>query len=156
MKQITCLLLLLLLPIARLSAEGQTTLVVNFRDGTVISFQLSEQPRITFAGADMQVVSSNGEATFVRSEVKNYLFDATTTAIDEVASDALALCVKEGVLTLAGLPAGCAVTIFTIDGKPVTTGRVDDDGTFALSLNSLPGGVYLINYNNKTIKYFRK
>lgn len=156
MKKITYLLLFFLLSATGLSAEEQTTLIVNLRDGTVASFELSEKPRITFTADEMQVISSTGETTFMRTDIKNYLFGATTTVIDKITTDDSIFTVKENMLTLVGLPAGSAVTIFTTEGICVVNGQANDDGNFTHSLNSLSAGIYLINYNNRTIKYLRK
>lgn len=155
MKKIIYLLLLFFFP-AQLFAGDVGTLVVNLRDGTSASFALSDKPRITFSGASMSIVSAGSDAEFVRTDVKNYVFNDLATSIDNALEGEATVLADACGVTLSGLPCGTPVAVYSVGGQCVARDSADNDGRCTLSFGDLPRGIYIINYNSTTIKYLKK
>lgn len=148
------ILFLLLFFAVGLSAQGQTALVVELRDGSCASFLLAEQPKITFEGEMMSIVSSKTDMEFVRSEVKKYRFVDSVASIAEV-EDASQATFDGNTLIVSGLSDETVVTVYTLSGLSVKK-STPSSGVCTISLESLPSALYIVNYNNTTIKILKK
>lgn len=154
MKKCKILFLLLLLISVGVSAQGRKTLVVEMRDGSSASFQLVEKPTITFTGKLMSVVSASSSLEIKRSDVKQYYFETVSTSVGDVVEEAQAV-VSGNTVAICGLPANAAVTVYGANGVQVLSEKAVD-GCCTISLDSLPNALYIVNYNNTSIKILKK
>lgn len=154
MKKFRILFLLLLLISVGVSAQGRKTLVVEMRDGSSASFQLVEKPTITFTGKLMSVVSASSSLEIKRSDVKQYYFETVSTSVEDVVEEAQAD-VSGNSVALSGLPANADVTVYSANGVQVLSEKAVD-GTCTISLDNLPNALYIVNYNNSSIKILKK
>lgn len=155
MKKIIYVLLLFLLP-AQLLAGYAGTLVVNLRDGTSAVFALSDKPCITFSGGSMNIVTATNNTEFLRIDVKNYVFNDIVASINNATKEEVSVSVEPDGVVLAGLVANAPVAVYSIDAQCITNTSADNSGCCRLSFATLPNDIYIINYNNTTIKYLKK
>ena len=59
-------------------------------------------------------------------------------------------------LVLSGLKSGTSAQVFSTDGRMVQTLTANYNGTFRLSLSSLPTGVYVVKVNDTTYKILKQ
>ena len=146
----------LLLFVVNVSAVERTTLIVDMRDGSCATVTLLEQPTITFEGEMMKIVSQRSKMEFKRTDVKRYRFYRNlTTDVEEQPVVSPQAAIKENIVLISGIVDGTIVTIYTTSGTAVcsatATGR-----ECVVSLASLPSGLYIVTYNDTTIKLFKK
>ncbi len=153
MKNRILLILLLLFPVA-MSAQGHNTLVIEMRDGSSASFPLAEKPRITFSGELMNIVSSTADMEFVRADVRKYRFADAITSVEEAAATPETV-IDGNTIVISGVPDGTAVTVYTANGVAVMQSTAVC-GSCTLSLENLSTGLYIVNYNNTSIKLLKK
>lgn len=161
MKKLLFAFLLFCLP-ALMSAQKGKTLSVIMNDGTSVYFLLAEQPYVTFVDDAVRIVSSTNEATIKRSLVNKFEFvDEIPTSIedveeveDKVAADRFEL--SDNAIRFEGLSPGCAVRLYSIKGEMLMLDNAGNNGALTLSLEALPSGVYLVNYNETTIKFIKR
>ena len=158
MKKLLFAFLLFCLP-ALMSAQKGKTLSVIMNDGTSVYFLLDEQPRVTFVDDAVKIVSTTNETTIKRSLVKKFEFvDEIPTSVneveEEVAADRFELTGNS--ICIEGLAPGCAVRLYSIRGEMLVSAVADDNGSLTLSFESLPSGVYVVNYNETTIKFMKR
>ena len=72
----------------------------------------------------------------------------------EVAADRFELTGNS--ICIEGLAPGCAARLYSIRGEMLVSAVADDNGSLTLSFESLPSGVYVVNYNETTIKFMKR
>lgn len=154
------LLSLLLFTFSALTfAQKKDVLGIFMKDGTSVYFLLAEKPLITFENSDVKVVSSTDEAVLVRSQVDRFEFvaDVPTDVEDvqeEVEREKFEL--TRNAIHLSGLTPGCKVQLFSIGGQSILATAANENGAVTISIDSLPAGIYLVNYNEITIKFIKQ
>ena len=146
---------LLLLVTVKLSAIEYTTLIVDMRDGSSAMVQLIEKPTITFDGEMMKIVSSKTTLEFSRSDVKKYRFSRHEVSSVEELSFSPQATIEDNTIVVSGIADGTAVNVYTTSGTVVCS-AVADGGSCILSLDSLPSALYIVIYNDTTIKFFKR
>ncbi len=143
-------------------AVEKSVLSVLMKDGTNVCFYLSEQPLVKFAGDDVRIVSTTEEATVPRALVDHFEFlDKMPSAIEEIeVADDKAIrnhvVLSDDRVSVSGLSVGGSVRLFSLRGQQLSVTVADTDGHAHLSLQALPAGIYLINYNETTIKFVKR
>ena len=153
MKHLKLLLSFMLLFVCA-TAFAQSALVVELRDGSSATFLLAEKPRVTFAGEQMDIVSSSASMEINRSDVKNWHFESATTSVDDITVEAKAT-LDGNTLIISGITENTAITLYTVSGAVVKRSTVND-GICTIPLDGLTAGVYFVTYNNTTFKFFKK
>lgn len=152
----TRLFISLLFMLLAFGAAAQNSLVIYLTDGSSAVFPLTEQPKITFEGENFKVVAEQATIEMPRADVKTFKFEERdATAIDEVANEATSITTDGNSVTINGIAEGCAVRVFNTAGQ-VVIATTASNGSCSLSLEELVNGLYIINYNNTTIKFLKK
>ncbi len=145
----------LLLPAALRAADGNgQQLVLTLNNGNVSKFALTDNPVITYSGSDLIVTC--GEAVLQTS-----MADITAVSFEEGSSAGIGVIDYRGgtpsfsfqTASFEGLPAGTRISVFTTDGKAVSTVTADGEGKARISMDSLPTGVYILRAPNKSYKF---
>lgn len=151
--------LLLFLP-AMLFAKGEKVLAVYMNDETSVYFLLEEQPVITFVDDAVKIVSATNEATVKRANVKEFKFinDLPAGIEDvyesgEVAKERFEL--SKSSIVIEGLAPGCVVRLLSVNGQAVKSVAAAENGTATVTFDALPSGVYVVNYNETSIKFVK-
>ena len=139
-------------------AQKDMALSVLMKDGTAVYFLLKERPIATFVDDMVKIVSSTDEAEIKRALVEKFEFtDELPTGIedvdDEVADGSFEL--TKNFIRVEGLVPGCAVRLYSVSGQMVLSATADENGCVTLSLDALASGIYLVNYNEITIKFIK-
>lgn len=143
-------------------AQGQDVLGLFMKDGTSVYFLLEEKPNITFVNEDVKVVSASNEATVKRTLIDRFEFVAEIpTGIEDV-EEGEENAVRDrfeltgNAVCVSGLLSGCRVQLFSLNGQVIMSAVAGDNGCVTLSLETLPAGIYLVNYNETTIKFIKR
>ena len=134
-------------------------LVIDFIDGTDMSFALSTRPMLSFAEQKI-IVSAEGQKTEIELvNVANFHFKEDVSDIRSPHVDDEYTIVWQGddQIVISNIKAGTMVRLYGIDGTfyPNCVNTIDDRQV--VSLASLPKGIYLLNINNhRTLKINRK
>lgn len=154
------LLSLLLFAFSALTfAQKKDVLSILMKDGTSVYFLLEEKPLITFENSDVKVVSSTDEAVLERAQVDRFEFvDEVPTAIEELEEEIARekFEMTRNAIHLSGLAPGCKVQLFSISGQSILATAANENGAVTISIDSLPAGIYLVNYNEITIKFIKQ
>ena len=146
----------LLLFVVNISAVERTTLIVDMRDGSHATVALLEQPTITFEGDMMTIVSSKSTMEFKRADVKRYRFHRREiTSVEDQPVVLSQATIAENTVYISGVADGTVVTVYTTSGTAVCSGIAAGDEC-VVSLDSFPCGLYIVTYNDTTIKFFKR
>lgn len=147
----------MLLALGVADASGYQSVVVNMADGTSLAIQGSQG--MTAAIADGELRFMNTDETFISlqlNEVKGWDFssmpgDAEWSALDCIPGDAQTILTRTSdALILENLPSGSYVRFVSLSGITISAATVS--GAYSISLAGIPSGVYMLTYNNKTVK----
>lgn len=139
-------------------AQNKEVLSILMKDGSQVCFLLAEKPLITFAGDDVKVVSDTDEATIKRTLVDRFEFVAEMPTYVEDVEEKIAreqFELTRNVVHINGLNPGCKVQLFSINGQMVLSVVANENGSVTISIDSLPSGIYLVNYNEITVKFIK-
>lgn len=151
-----CLILLVALLGTSAYADSVRYLVFNAgSEETVIA--LEDMPVMTVHDGILKVVVRGDERLSASlSDGLTYRFSETLpTGIQEVFNDE-APRLEQGHVYMANARKGDIVRVFTVDGKFVTSQRVDDDGTADIDLTVLNKGLYIVKSARTSIKVINK
>lgn len=151
-----CLILLVALLGTSAYADSVRYLVFNAgSEETVIA--LEDMPVMTINDGVLKVVVRGEERLSASlSDGLTYRFSETLpTGIQEVFNDE-APRLEQGHVYMANARKGDIVRVFTVDGKFVTSQRVDDDGTADIDLTVLNKGLYIVKSARTSIKVINK
>lgn len=151
-----CLILLVALLGTSAYADSVRYLVFNAgSEETVIA--LEDMPVMTINDGVLKVVVRGEERLSASlSDGLTYRFSETLpTGIQEV-FNAEAPRLEQGHVYMANARKGDIVRVFTVDGKFVTSQRVDDDGTADIDLTVLNKGLYIVKSARTSIKVINK
>lgn len=134
-------------------AQVEKVLCIQMKDGSKVSFFLKEKPRVTFATDSVEVISATTQAKIKRSDVQSFKFKAEQeSGIKDITDATYSI---DGVTVIInGVEPGSNVSILTIDGRTAMS-ETAAEGTAVFSIGTLPAGIYLLNYNDTTIKFVK-
>lgn len=157
MKRLKFLIILPLFATFNIVATAQNSLVIYLTDSSTAIFPLVELPEITFVGEDFKVTSPSATIELPRAEVKEFKFeDRENTAIERVTEDNNATFTADNnYITIDGIANDTQVTIFNIKGQKILANTATNNRC-NVSLENLAAGLYIINYNNTTIKFLKR
>ena len=146
----------LMMPLSVLAAG--TTLVIELNSGQTASFELKDKPVLTMEGTQLKIVTETVQASYERSNVKEFHFTSEGAGIEQVtAKGAMAFCQTDADhLEISGLAAGEHITVSDMGGRQI--GAVSRSGNKAVvSLSGQQKGIYLIKVGkSQTIKFIKK
>ena len=150
------LLTLLLLPaqavLARVAEENVTCMVLTLTDGTVNRFALTDAPTVTYEGENLVVSTGDEQFTTALSGISQLTFEQVPLGIGEMAKESTKPVFTPGQARFEGLSTHATVSVYTIDGKMLSSTRANEEGTVSIDLSALPQGVYILRTPNQSYK----
>lgn len=136
---------------ASMSGQAFKGMIINKTDGSMAAIDMAADMETTVAEGNLVFKKGGVDALSVPvAQVKDWKFTQNSVSgVDEVAA-ASQLSLTGKTVVIDGLKAATTVRVITASGQTVlstvATGRCE------LSLEGLAAGVYVISYNNQTLK----
>lgn len=134
-------------------------LVIDFTDGTEMTFALAKQPVITFADQIIRVKVGSRSSEFEMSDVVNFHFkeDPSDIRSPRLGEDFDLSWQGEDLMVISNATPDTIIRLYGVDGT-FYPNRVNTIGDrVEISFSALPEGIYLLYFNNnRTIKIYRK
>ena len=134
-------------------------LVIDFTDGSEMTFALAKQPVISFSDQLIRIKVGSRSSEFEMSDVANFHFkedpsDIRSPRMDE---DFKLLWQGEDLIVISNATPNAVIRLYGIDGT-IYSSRVNAYGDrIDISLSDLHKGIYILNINNsRTLKINRK
>ncbi len=158
MRRIIYLTLCLLAGIAMHSplhaAEESNAVVVQKTDSSVVAFEFSRNPKITFAG-DVLTITADSATFFVFSDIaKIYFSNIAPTSVKNVKAS-VRISFDGSTVTITGVDDG-RVAVYSIGGMRQPVSPHVGDGNVSFSVSSLLPGVYIIKTSIQTFKISKR
>lgn len=120
----------------------RNTLTVNVSDENLIFSSLKRELSIPKAEISRWIFSNQEGDDNVWSGI-----DAPKAAVPTILYDNDRILVK-------GLTAGSPINLYGIDGSPAHSATVGDDGVCVLSTDAFSKGIYILHYQNHSLKIY--
>ncbi len=158
MKKFIFLLLAVILScnlMAQESVEIVKCLTVNLSNGTAEHYRLSDEPVVTFPGSSMKVKCNEAEASWERSDVKDFTVEEVAyDALDAVGADGgYEFSYVGGKVMVSGAP---SVTIYDATGKAIIRLSADKSGLIEVDFTKLPSAIYIVSPEGHTSVKIKK
>ena len=132
-------------------------LMLELTDGSRVAYYLETRPKVSFSGTDLVLSASDVEVSYPFDKVRKYTFElADPSSVSSPSGDGTSVQVLAESVRFSGLPAGSEVTVYTADGRKVSSLRAYADGSCRVSLATMPAGVYVISYGKCNLKMMKR
>ena len=150
------LLTLLILMVATLSVSAQHIIVIK-TDNAVQSVDLQKFRRMTFAGAFVNIMQTDGTVTSTKMSdiariyfgdntgINNVDFNGGKDLVSYISSDEIAV----------NCEAGEEIAIYNVSGTMLAKEIQSSEGG-SISIANLPKGIYIVKAGNRTAKIVRR
>lgn len=140
-----------------LADEAKQALMLELRDGSRVAYYLESRPKVTFSDSDFCLSTFDVEVSYPFDEVHKYTFEmADPTAVSAPSGASSAVQVHSDGVRFFGLFSGEEVSVYAADGRRVLVRLVGSDGSCSVSLETMPAGVYVIQYGKSNLKMMKR
>lgn len=156
-KKIQRVFICLVALLAASRAMATTYLVLEYKDHTLVSFGMEQQPKIVFQDGKLVVTATSGDTKETTMEqIARYFFSDKPLGIDHAERNTQRPVSAEGHVRYQGLQPKAVVSVFALNGQQVARYTADTQGCLDIDLNSLPRAVYILRAGNNSIKVMNK
>ena len=158
MKKILFLLMALaLLPAVARADDAAQQLVVWLKNGQKTYFDLSEQPRTSFSGGLLVIKTNAMETSYQRSNILRYTYEGISTGIEKVTKQKNMTVgqTSDGAI-LRNVPKDTVVKLYDVNGLLLETRTSDGRSPITISFARRHAGVYIVNVNEQSFKFWKR
>ncbi len=139
------------------AASQPPVLVITTKDQVQHEFRLSDKAQVTFEGSSLVVTAPNLSSTYPLTDVLRFNYkDVAPSGIETLRDDDAQIDYENGTLVLTHLKRNATVGIYDAAGKLVRQLKAGRAGTYRISLEQLPLGVYIVKAGTTTFKIARQ
>lgn len=134
-------------------------LVIDFTDGTDISFALAKRPILSFSDQKLSISVEIQKSEFDLSDVVNFHFKEAPSDIHSPRVDDIYTIIwqDDDHIVISNATPDTLIRLYGIDGTMYSSLVNANEDRIDISLAALPKGIYLLNINNsKSIKINRR
>lgn len=136
-----------------LAKAEQKMLVITATDGTTTKYLLEGMPQVKIEKPYLVISSGYASVSIPLERLQHMHYEKATdeaTAIGEIVVPGETIGREH--IDFSNLPAGAAVSIYTLDGKQLYSAKAAPGKSLSLPLGSLQSGIYLVKVNDVTYK----
>ena len=128
-------------------AEG-SALLVTLKDGSQTGYILSQKPQVTFSGTALSITTAEVSTDYERADIYSFTFvpESQLTSIRRQSEQNSVIEYRDGTVRAQSR----AIEVYNAAGCLV--GRAAG----SISLESMPGGVYIVRANRQVLKINKK
>jgi hypothetical protein len=154
MKKLFLIFMLIIISALPSIAQNNATLVLWHADGTTTDVALYLMPKVEFQNDKVRITSTVLDMEYPKSDILRFSYKGSGTGITAPKNEANYS--QEGDrLVFHGIMSADKVAVYTANGIRVPARLTATADGVALSLSSIPQGVYVLSVNGKTSKFTR-
>ena len=135
------------------AAKSTMHLAVCTKDGSKVLYALEEKPKITFTDTELVITTKSVEIAYALSDMNLLTYEnGETTGITNLHDNA-DFKLDGNAIVFSKLKAKDIVSLYSINGALVFKKNVTVDGEYAVSLNDIETGVYVVSIIGLTYKF---
>jgi hypothetical protein len=139
------------------ACQAATRLLVELKDGEVVTFDFADHPKAVFQGETLLVTSDALEVEYDFADVHQFTFeDEELTGVDKVALSAADVKFAPGTVTIKGTKPGSRVLAYTLQGIQYAAFTADGNGALEFSTADWPQGIYILKADGISVKFVKR
>jgi len=158
MRKIYVSLLFAVLSLCGVTVWGASykSIVITKTDGSTLAVSMEYDMLTEIKAGNLTLTSSKGEIVIPTAEVRKWTYSTNSggsdswAGIETVESDGLSVIQYADRVVFDNLPDGSVVCLVSVDGRVISREKVK--GHHEVSLSSLDRGIYVLTYNNNSLK----
>lgn len=154
----TMVMLFLLCAICGVKGEKPSAkLILCSKDGTKVSYLLTEKPKISFTTDNLVIKTYSFYAEYPLTGIQKLCYEGVSPMdINSIISDAVSFSIQDGdVVILYNMSPGQQISVYGIDGKMYMKQQSTNTGKTSISLSMLPSGTYVIKTKDISFKMMK-
>ncbi len=138
------------------SAADYRSVVINKTDGSSVTVNMEYDMVTTVDAGNLMMSCPKGKISIPAEEVKGWTYSTKTgsddvwAGIDITETNGVVMIQEFDRVVMDNLPEGSEVTLVSIDGLVISSAVVE--GHHEVALDGLQRGIYVLTYNNNSIK----
>lgn len=138
-------------------ANAQTQrLVVWMKNGERVLYDLEEQPKTTFTGAELVITTNSISTSYPLTQVLRYTYEQSANSVKSVKEGDVRILQRGDDLIFENLKADAVIKVYSLDGVLLDTNKAVGEKQTTVSLARYLTGVYLIKVGNVTYKMLKR
>lgn len=131
-------------------------LAVCTKNGSKVLYALDDKPKITFTNTEVIITTKGLEIAYALIDVNSFTYEKVeNTGVTSLYGDTFFKLDGESII-FSRLKAKDIVSLYSINGTLVLKKAVTMDGEYAVSLNDIEAGAYIVKVNSLTYKFIKK
>lgn len=156
MKKRMFLIVAVLMALLPLCSSAQNCLSIHQKDGEKFSYLFRDKPVITYTESELVLTTTKVQVSFPIRKVTKFTFEDVDAAVKPIEkAEATYNLSEEGVIITGAVP-GSPVSVYSLDGKIITTFQIDTDGNLCFSIDEFPQGIYIVKSESVSFKLLKK
>ena len=132
-------------------------LIVWMKSGEKVYYDLEEEPKTTFEGAEIVITTNTLQVYYPLSEILRYTYELNSSGIDNInKAKHIVISQKGGNMVIKNLRADTLIRIYATDGKLLKSMTADGSQNITIPLVSYPDGVYIVKVDNVVYKLMKR
>jgi len=135
-----------------------THFIVCLKGGKTVAYALDGRPQVAVNGSVVTLTDKTSTVEYPLADVVKYLLGkpGEDSSINSLTADSGKFRQSAGILTLSGFSAGAKVAVYGVGGSMAESLAIGSDGRLEVSLAGYPAGVYIVNVESRTFKFFKR
>ena len=153
------ILLVLLSFLSRANAQDKVLgIIIELTNGEKVECRLADNPKLLFDGTTINLIAEKVDMNFAPEGLLKVSMGNVddVSAIERTEVEQCNFQMKGGFVRLSGFEPNQDVKVYTTAGTLIATYEVPLNGSFILSLESLPSGVSIIKTKKQSIKISKR
>ena len=139
---------------AVISTNAQSNaLHLNFKNGTIQTIYLHEQPVITIEGTDLKITTGKTTVNYQINLLKNYKFLTEESGIENVSGQQIKYTRNGDIIIVNGDDKEMDVSITSVAGYVMDT---RNGKSISIDISKYPAGVYILTVDGTTTKIVKQ
>lgn len=137
--------------------SGYRSMVFNHTNGSVIAITMEDNMSVNLTNGNVELSCAKGTITFSIDGLKYWSYSENEgdntqwSNIDEITGDAVNISITDSYIFLQNLPENSSVGLVAMDGRVIVADKAS--GEYQLNISELAQGVYILTYNETSIKF---
>lgn len=142
-------------PLLAHAQNSDDVLTVHLTNGTHVTYILDDKPKVSFSEGLLNVNSQSVSDTHDMTVVERFTF-GKSTGLDALKSDDKVISFHGDDLTLKGFATGSKVVVSDLQGRIITSVKVDANGNATVPTFDWTKGIYVVSTSDgKTLKIIK-
>lgn len=136
---------------------GYLSIVFNRTDGSTLAIAIEDDMNVNLTDGNVALSCAKGALIVPIDDLKYWSYskkqgdNSQWSGIDKITDDTIDIILTENYVLLQNLPENSSIRLVAMDGRVIVADKAS--GEYQLNISELAQGVYILTYNETSIKF---